>query len=240
LLIRLQKYLRDAGISSRRKCEELIEKGLVKVNGQVITQLGFKINPQKDRVEFKNKKISPAPKLVYLMLNKPPGYLCTLFDPFHRKTVLDLIKIDPKVRIFPVGRLDYQSEGLLLLTNDGYFAHQIIHPRFQIDKVYQVKLNGYLSTEKIQQLQKGFFLEEGKIKLKKVKVISRQEKESFLEITLHSGQKRVLRRIFEKLGFKVLSLKRIQLGKLKLGNLKLGEFRNLTETEISWFLKNEG
>jgi 23S rRNA pseudouridine2605 synthase len=225
MLQRIQKILADAGIASRRKAEELIAEGRVTVNGKIAT-LGMKADINKDHIKVDGKLISRPEKKVYLIFNKPRGVVTSLYDPEGRPTIKDFIK-DIKLRVFPVGRLDYDSEGLLLITNDGDFAHSILHPSKKISKTYLVKIKGIPTAEKLQTLRKGVRLEDGLTAPAKVVKIRESDKNCWLQITIHEGKKRQVRRMLEKIGHPVLRLKRIAIGNLKLGSLKPGQFRYL-------------
>lgn len=223
--IRLQKYLADCGIASRRKSEELIQAGLVKVNGTITTQLGTKIDTEKDKVEYQNKTIKPESKFIYIMLNKQAHYVTSLSHK-GKKTILDLIDI--KERIFPVGRLDELSEGLLILTNDGDFAYKLTHPKFEHEKEYIVELFYPITNTQITQLEKGIVLEGVKTYPTKVKQIN----EKTFSITVHEGRNRQIRRMCLALNLKIKALKRVRVGDLLIGNLKPGSWRHLTEEEV--------
>lgn len=236
--IRLQKIIADMGIASRRKAEELILEGRVTVNGQ-IARLGMKADPERDHIKVDGKLlIRPEPK-VYYLLNKPSGVVTTLYDPQGRPTVKEFIKRIP-YRIYPVGRLDYHSEGLLLLTNDGELAHAILHPSKDIPKIYVVKVKGRVEEEKLDRLRRGIRLEEGITKPARVKIIRFSENNSWVEITIYEGRKRQVRRMFEKIGHPVIKLKRIAINGLKLGSLRPGELRQLSSEEIRLLRKEVG
>lgn len=232
---RLQKYMASCGIASRRKCEELILQGKVKVNDVLITELGTKINIEKDIVKYNGKIIKPEEEKVYIMLNKPEGYITSVKDEKGRKTVLDIVKV--KERIYPIGRLDYDSSGLLLLTNDGDIYNKIIHPRVKINKKYLVNIKGSLSEDDIEKLETGINIGDYVTAPAYVKVISEKETTSLVEITIHEGKNRQIRRMCSALNHDVLTLKRISIGEIKLGYLNRGEYRYLTEKELS-YLKN--
>jgi len=219
---RVQKILAHAGIASRRRCEELISAGKVKVNGKVI-KLGDKAGP-KDTITVNNKKIRTENKL-YIMLNKPKGVLSTVSDPHGRRTVVDLIKV--KERIFPVGRLDKDAQGLMILTNDGEFANKVIHPRYGKKKTYEVNLHRELSEENLKKLKKGL-----KIEGKPV-IPSHISGKKKIILTITEGRKHIVKRLFERLGYKVRKLKRTKIGTLSLDTLPSGRWRFLTEREIS-------
>jgi len=226
---RLQKILSEMGITSRRKAEDLIFEGRVTVNGRIAT-IGTKADPVKDHIKVDGKLlIRPEPK-VYIMFNKPKNVVISLHDPEGRPTVKDFLK-GVKYRVFPVGRLDYDSEGLLLLTNDGDFAHAVLHPSKKISKTYLVKVKGILDEEEIEKLKSGVRLRDGMTLPAKVKKIKRTENNSWLEMTIYEGKKRQIRRMLEKTGHDVLKLKRIRVDGLELGKLEPGTFRYLTPEE---------
>ena len=233
--VRLQKYLADCGIASRRKCEQYIQQGKVQVNGKVVTELGTKINPKKDKVKFENREITENRKMVYILLNKPIGYVTTADDQFNRDTVLDLVKV--KERIVPVGRLDMYTSGALILTNDGDFIYKVTHPKHEIEKTYTVTLKGIIQNDEVEKLRKGVKIEDYTTKPAKVKILKIvQEKNiSRLEIIIHEGKNRQVRKMCEAVGKKVLALHRSKIGKIGVKDLKLGEWRYLTKKEIQQF-----
>ena len=230
-LERLQKFLAGAGIASRRKAEELIAQGRVKVNGITILENGVKVDPKTDHVEVDDKEITEEEK-VYLLLYKPVGFLSTVRDDFERPTVMDLVK-DVNARLFPVGRLDYQTEGLLLMTNDGDFAYRLTHPKHEKEKVYQVTVNGDVSEADMDKLRNGVELEDGMTAPAKCQNLLRENGQTTVSITIHQGKNRQIRRMFDHIGYKVLKLKRTAIDFLALGKLKPGEYRLLTPTEIN-------
>ncbi|MEW6068237.1 MAG: pseudouridine synthase [Nitrospirota bacterium] len=238
---RIQKILSEMGVTSRRKAEELILEGRVTVNGKPAT-IGMKADPLKNHIKVDGKLlIKPEPK-VYLMFNKPRGVVTSLHDPEGRPTVKDFLK-GVKYRVFPVGRLDYDSEGLLLLTNDGDFAHAIIHPSKKIPKTYLIKVKGIPEEEEIKKLRMGIKLEDRMTAAAMVKLIRKTENNSWLEIIIHEGRKRQVRRMFEKIGHPVLKLKRIKIGSINLGSLETGSYRYITGEEIhkiKWGLYDSG
>lgn len=237
--VRLQKYLAEAGIASRRKAEELILQGKVKINGQTITELGIKVNPQKDKVEYEGKLVSRQEEKVYILLNKPIGYVTTARDQFHRDSVLDLVKV--KQRIVPVGRLDMYTSGALLLTNDGEFVYQVTHPKHEIDKTYTVTIKGKVSQEAIEQLKKGVEIEDYKTSPAKVKIlkIDQEKNQSRLEITIHEGKNRQVRKMCEAVGHKVLALHRSKIAGIGVKDLPLGKWRYLTVSERNKILSGK-
>ena len=233
--VRLQKYLADCGIASRRKCEEYIQQGKVQVNGKVVTELGTKINPKKVQVKFENREITENRKMVYILLNKPIGYVTTVDDQFNRDTVLDLVKV--KERIVPVGRLDMYTSGALILTNDGDFVYKVTHPKHEIEKTYTVTLKGIIQNDEVEKLRKGVQIEDYTTKPAKVKILKTvQEKNiSRLEIIIHEGKNRQVRKMCEAVGKKVIALHRSKIGTIGVKDLELGKWRYLSLKEIQQF-----
>lgn len=234
--VRLQKFLANQGICSRRKAEEYIKQGLVKVNGITITELGSKINPEEDEVTLKGKKVGIADiKKVYILLNKPIGYVTTTCDQFGRDTVLDLVKI--KEKLLPVGRLDMYTSGALILTNDGEFIYKVTHPKYEIEKTYNVTVKGIITKEEVERLQEGVEIEDytsGKAKVKILKT-DKEKDISRIEITIHEGKNREVRKMCNAIGRKVLALHRSKIENIDVKHLKPGEWRYLTNKEISKF-----
>ena len=233
---RLQKFISGCGIASRRKAEEMILNGCVKVNGLVVRTLGTKIDTELDTVTVNNKIIEKENKFVYIKLYKPTGYVTTAKDQFGRKTVLDLINI--KERIYPVGRLDYNTSGLLLLTNDGDMANKLMHPRYHIYKTYLADIKGIITNNSIEKLKSGVNIENYKTAPAKVKLIKTSKENSQVEISIYEGKNRQVRKMFDAVGHEVESLKRISFGKICLGTLKHGEWVYLNQEELK-FLKNQ-
>ena len=227
---RLQKVISQAGIASRRKAEELIKDGKVKVNGEVITELGTKVS-ESDKVEVNNKPIEKETKEYYL-LNKPRGVITTTNDEHGRKTVTDLI--ETSARIYPVGRLDYDTTGAILLTNDGEFANILMHPSNKIDKVYLAKLEGIIKGEQINALKNGIMLDDALVKASRVKLkkVNQENSTSMVEITIHEGKNHQVKRMFESVGFHVEKLTRERIGIFDIKNLKSGQYRKLTPKEV--------
>lgn len=222
---RLQKYLAEAGIASRRKCEEYIEQGRVKLNGKTVTTQGVKVNPEKDKIEFDEKLVSKKTKEhTYILLNKPIDYVTTVKDQFDRPTVLDLVKTNK--RLVPVGRLDMYTSGALILTDDGDFVYKITHPKHEITKTYTVTIKGIVTKEDVMALEKGVDIGDYVTKNAKVKILKTDEEfnKSRLEITIHEGKNRQVRRMCETIGRKVLALHRSKIGNIGVKDLKL---RNL-------------
>lgn len=253
---RLQKYLANNGVAARRKCEEFIQEGRVKVNGQVVKELGTKINPEKDIVEFDGKVVKPVGKKVYILLNKPIGYVTTVKDQFERPTVLDLVKVEEKV--LPVGRLDMYTSGALILSNDGEFINKVTHPRNEVEKTYTVTVKGIVTKEDVEKLQNGVEIQMDKLyenedenseendynpKQKdktfktgkaKVKILKPDEEKNIsrLQITIHEGKNREVRKMCEAIGKKVLALHRRKIGNLDVKNIELGKWRYLNKKEV--------
>lgn len=225
-MIRLNKYIAQSGVCSRRKADEYIENKEVKINGQTVFELGTMVDETKDIVSVKGKDISLVKRKIYIMLNKPEGYVTTSIEQFDRPCVLDLIKEEE--RVFPVGRLDMETEGLLLLTNDGEFANKLMHPSKKIKKVYMAKVTGNITDEAIQRLKKGVEIDDYTTAPAIVEKISKDE----LQITIHEGKNRQVRKMCTAVGLNVTHLKRIKIGNLELGNLKLGKYKLLKSYEI--------
>lgn len=238
--VRLQKFMADMGVASLRKSEELIKAGKVKVNGH-IAQIGDKINPRKDLVSIGKNKITNVKKrkMVYIMLNKPRGYVTTVSDELGRKTVMDLVK-DIDERIYPVGRLDKDSEGLLILTNDGSFTNCLTHPSHNYAKVYRVTVRPSVNDEILYNLRNGIEIDGRKTAPAEVTVLEEQENRVVLEFILHEGRNREIRKMCESQGLEVARLKRNSIGSLKLGMLKQGQYRELTEQEVKKLLRSAG
>jgi len=229
--MRINKYLAKCMVGSRRKVEEFIVNGRVKVNDVVIKDLAYQVDEENDAVSFDGKKLNFISDKIYIMLNKPKNYLVSSKDDFDRKTVFDLIP-DFGAHMFAIGRLDYMSEGLLLMTSDGDFANQIIHPRYKLPKVYKVKINGVLEEKQIQKLRDGVKIS-GKITQPAlVKVKTKNENNMVLRITIFEGRKRQIRYMIQKVGCEVTDLKRLQIGELTLGNLPIGMWRVLKPNEV--------
>lgn len=228
---RLQKYMARAGVGSRRHCEELIRQGKVKVNGKTVTELGTKVNADTDVVEVNNQRIQPVSGKFYLMLNKPSGFITSVTDNFGRPTVIDLLG-GLRDRVYPVGRLDFNTEGLLLITNDGELAFRLTHPRYKVKKIYVAEVMGHPVDEVLDNLQKGVMLEDGLTAPATIKVIKETDTTTFVEIAIHEGRKRQIRRMFDQFDHTVIFLKRTAIDGISLNNLPLGDFRHLTEKEI--------
>ena len=229
---RLQKFLANAGIASRRKCEELILDGKIEVNGKVVTELGIKVS-EKDIIKYNGQIVKPEEEKVYILLNKPIGYVTTAKDQFNRDTVLDLVKINK--RIVPVGRRDMYTSGALILTNDGEFVNMLTHPKNEIDKTYNVTVKGKITNEDVEKLQKGVEIDDEYItKPAKVKILKIDDEKNYsrIQITIHEGKNRQVRKMCEAINKKVLALHRSKIGNIELNDLKIGKWRYLTSKEI--------
>ncbi len=238
-MIRINKYLSAAGVSSRREADRLIEQGRVKVNGKIVQTLGSKIDENKDRIEVDGKIVEGTQGKIYILLNKPPEFLVTLKDPFQRPTIMDFLP-KLKTRIFPVGRLDFDSEGLLLMTNDGELTNRLIHPRYEIKKNYLVKIQGHPEKVQISRLERGIPIDGKKTAPAKISPISSSPKRSLFKVELHEGRKREIRRMFEAIGYHVLLLRRIKFAGLTLDGLNPGDWRYLTDIEVQNLYKKVG
>ena len=237
--IRLQKFLAEAGIASRRKAEEYIMQGRVKVNNKVVTELGTKIIPDKDIILFDDNEVKNKTKNVYILLNKPIGYVTTAKDQFNRDTVLDLVKV--KERLVPVGRLDMYTSGALLLSNDGDFVYKITHPKHEIDKTYTVTLIGIVTNEEVESLRQGVKIDDYVTKPAKVKILKTDVEKNIsrLEITIHEGKNRQVRKMCEAIGKKVKALHRSKIGNISVKDLKIGQWKYLNEKEVDYLLNNK-
>jgi 23S rRNA pseudouridine2605 synthase len=230
--VRLQKVIAASGLASRRKAEEWIAQGRVTINGKIVRELGTRIDPERDHVKVDGRHIKGIEPYAYLLLNKPKGIVSTLNDPEGRPTIDNLLH-GVTLRLFPVGRLDFDTEGLMLLTNHGELAQALLHPRYHVAKVYLTKVKGVLNDEEISQLAQGVQLEDGMTAPAIVKKVRKAEENSWLEVTIYEGRKHQIKRMFEVVGHPVLKLKRIKFGPLSLGDLLPGEFRYLTDREAN-------
>lgn len=233
---RLQKFISSCGVTSRRKAEELILNGSVKVNDVTVTTLGIKVDTENDAVTINNERIYKSENNIYIKLYKPEGYVTTVKDQFGRKCVIDLI--DVKERIYPIGRLDYDTSGLLLLTNDGDLANKLMHPKYHIYKTYIAEVEGNINQNSIEKLASGVIIDEYKTAPAKVKIINNTKTTSKVQISIHEGKNRQVRKMFDSVGHTVLKLKRISFGKIELDSLKSGQWSYLRNEEIN-FLKNQ-
>lgn len=226
--VRLQKFLAECGVGSRRKMEQFIKEGRVRVNGQVVTELGRKVNPDSDKVEVNRRPVHAAPKGI-LLLNKPRGVVSTLSDPEGRRSVADYLTKHYQ-SYFPVGRLDWDSTGLMVLTNDGEMAERLMHPRYEFERVYHARVEGSVSMDLLAKLGRGIRLSDGMVKAEAL-VLKNDENSTWVEIKIREGRNRVVRRLFDKLGHPVMKLKRMVYGPFKLGRLQVGQMRVLTRKE---------
>lgn len=227
--IRISKYLADCGLGSRRKCENLVLEGKVTVNGDPVKELFYKVSSQ-DQVLLEGKPVNPEPKIV-IALNKPAGYLSTVKDDFNRKKVTDLL--DNDLRLYPVGRLDYNSRGLLIMTNNGYLAYRITHPKFNIPKTYKVKVKGLLSKKDLNKIDKGISIEDREVAIVSTRVTQSSLQSSELMLALVEGRKRIIRKVFKKLGYQLLDLQRTKIGSFCLGDLPEGKYKVLNTRQIN-------
>ncbi len=237
-MIRLQKFLADAGIASRRAAEKIIAEGRVSVNGSIIREMGVQVDENYDEVAVDGEVVKNNEKKMYIMLNKPVGFITTVSDDKGRPTVMELVS-DISARIYPVGRLDYDTEGLLLLTNDGDLTYRITHPKHDINKTYVAEVTGDVNMETIISLRRGVVLDGQKTMPAEVEIIGATQLGTKLEITIHEGRNRQVRRMFEELGCTVKRLRRIKEAGLNLGHLPLGKWRKLTESEVNMLKKIE-
>ncbi len=229
--MRLNKFLSNSGLASRRKCDQLIEEGKVFVNGKQVTELGSQINEKKDKVTVEGKTITLPSSFVYIKLNKPKGYACTAQDEKGRKTIYDLI--DSEERLFSIGRLDYDTEGLILLTNDGDFANKVAHPKFNIDKEYRVTVEGEIKESEMAVMRKGVVVDGQRMPSAIVNFISYENGYTKLSLIIDEGQNRQIRRMFEAIGKTIKLLKRVRIGQVRLGGLRRGDYKDLTEVELN-------
>jgi pseudouridine synthase len=233
--IRINRFLALCGIASRRAADELVRAGRVKVNGQVVSQLATRVDPDEDVVEFDGKPIRPQERTVYVLLNKPVGYITTAKDERKRPTVLDLVRVPQ--RLFPVGRLDADTEGALLLTNDGVLAYRLAHPRYGVKKVYHVVTDKPVKAEDLEQLRRGVVIETGPTSPCEARYLRGPRT---IELVIHEGKKRQVRRMFKALGYRVEKLRRTSIGGVSLGDLPVGQWRYLTEEEVARLRRQVG
>jgi 23S rRNA pseudouridine2605 synthase/16S rRNA pseudouridine516 synthase len=236
---RLQKILSRAGVASRRKVEELVLAGRVQLNGTVVKELGLRVDPSKDHIRVDGRLIKKLEPKVYVLMNKPRGILCTRMDPLGRPLVTDLLK-GKKMRLYPAGRLDGDSEGLLILTNDGEFCQRMTHPRYQKQRTYHVKVRGRPGLQEIGTLRRGVTLSDGRTLPAEVTLMRGLKANSWWRVVVREGRNRLVRRMFQKIGHPVLRLRRVRYGPLTLGDLKPGDYRYLTREEVSYWLDPGG
>lgn len=234
-LVRLQKLLAQSGVASRRKCEELMLDGQVEVDGEVVTRLGTKVDPRTAVIRVAGKRLPPVSRHVYLVLNKPRGVVSTMSDPQGRRTLGDLVADRPE-RLFHVGRLDTDTEGLILLTNDGDFAQRVAHPSYELDKTYVAEVDGVVERATVRRLKDGVELEDGPVEVHRCRVVSATDKRSIVELTIHEGRNRIVRRLLEHVGHPVRRLTRTAIGPVQLRRLKAGQLRELTRDELGVLL----
>jgi len=230
-LVRLQKLLAAAGVGSRRKCEELMLDGLVEVDGEVVTRLGTKVDPRTAVVRVDGRRLPPVSPHVYLVLNKPRGVVSTMSDPEGRRTLSDFVADRPE-RLFHVGRLDTDTDGLILLTNDGDFAQRVAHPSYELDKTYVAEVEGVVAKATLRRLRQGVTLEDGPVQVGDCRVVSTQGQRSIVELVIHEGRNRIVRRLLAEVGHPVRRLTRTAIGPVRLQGLRSGDLRELTTEEL--------
>ena len=235
--MRLNKFLANSGIASRRKCDEIILEGKVFVNGKRVEELGTIINERKDKVTVEGKTVKLPSSFVYIKLNKPKGYACTANDEKGRKTIYDLVNCEE--RLFSIGRLDYDTEGLIILTNDGDFANQVAHPRYEMEKEYRVTAEGEIKESELAVMRKGVVVDGERMPSAKVEWLSYANGFTKLSVVINEGQNRQVRRMFEAIGHQIKLLKRVRIGQVKLGGLSRGEYKDLTEEELNLLVREK-
>lgn len=234
-MIRLNKYMADCGVDSRRNCDKIIAENRVKVNRKPVTELGFMINEFNDTVTVDGKKITPKTKNVYILLHKPKGYVTTVKDEKGRKTVMELV--DVKTRVYPVGRLDYDTEGLLLLTNDGDLTYKLTHPKYEVAKKYVAKVEGDVTEDQLKELRRGVDVDGKKTAPAQVTLLKKTDDGCKIELVIHEGRNHQVKKMFEAIGKQVAFLKRTEMGEIRLGGLSRGKWRYLNDKETE-YLKN--
>lgn len=235
--MRLNKFLSNSGVASRRKCDELIKEGKVFVNGKQVKELGTVVNEKKDKVTVEGKVISLPSSFVYIKLNKPKGYACSASDEKGRKTIYDLIDCDE--RLFSIGRLDYDTEGLIILTNDGDFANKVAHPKYNIEKEYRVTIEGDIKESELAVMRKGVVIDGERMPSARVEKLSQDDKYTKLSVVINEGQNRQVRRMFEAIGKSIRLLKRVRIGQVRLGGLSRGDYKDLTEEELNLLVRGK-
>lgn len=238
-LIRLQKLLAQSGVASRRRCEELMLDGEVEVDGEVVTRLGTKVDPRTAVIKVSGKRLPPVSAHVYLVLNKPRGVVSTMSDPEGRRTLSDFVGDRPE-RLFHVGRLDTDTSGLLLLTNDGDFAHRMAHPSFEVEKTYVAEVDGRLTKATVADLLAGVTLEDGPVDVRRARIIATANEKSIIELVIHEGRNRIVRRLLDHVGHPVRQLSRTRFGPIELGTLGSGTLRELSDDELGELLELVG
>lgn len=233
--MRINKYIASCGVASRRKAEELIISGRVTINGELITELSTTVDETKDIVEVDGVPINQEEKKVYILLNKPEGYITTVKDQFDRPSVLDILK-EVDERVYPVGRLDYETSGLLILTNDGDLTYKLTHPKHEVEKTYLAMVNGIISPEEKRRFENGLRIEDYTTAKAKLKIVKADEEKNYsvCKITIHEGRNRQVRKMCKAIGHPVRNLRRIQMGRINIRGLEVGEYRNLTEDEVRY------
>jgi len=234
-LVRLQKLLAQSGVASRRRCEELMLDGLVEVDGEVVTRLGTKVDPRTAVIRVEGRRLPPMSEHVYLVLNKPRGVVSTMSDPQGRRSLGDLVADRPE-RLFHVGRLDTDTEGLILLTNDGDFAQKVAHPSYELEKTYVAEVSGVAERDLVKRLEAGIEVEGQAVEVHRAKVLSTTRDRSIVELTIHEGRNRIVRRLLEEVGHPVTRLTRTVIGPVVLRGLKVGQMRDLTRDELGTLL----
>lgn len=234
--VRLQKVLSQAGIASRRNAEIMIDEGRVEVNGEIVTEQGRRVNVERDVIRVDGARIPPPRRHIYAVFNKPRGVVCTMDDPEGRPCIADYLRGFGKTRLYHVGRLDTDSEGMLLLTNDGDFAQRMMHPSYELPKTYVVEVAGVVERRTADRLKKGVVLEDGPIKADRIKVGATAQNRTMVTVVIHSGRNRVVRRMFDAVGHPVRLLTRVQIGPVRMGQLPVGEIRELTRDELGALL----
>lgn len=237
--MRIAKFLSQAGVASRRQSELLIGQGQVKVNGRIVTELGYQVDPELDQIEYAGTIIKHTQTPVYVLLNKPPGYICSASDPQGRPTILDLVK-DIRQRIYPVGRLDFDTAGLIILSNDGEFTNLMIHPRYKIEKCYEAWVAGRVKEAELEPIRTGIMLDDGPASPAECRILKQQNNKSLLEIKIHEGRKRQVKRMCAAVGHPVVSLQRTGFAFLSLNGLAEGQYRYLASTEVAALIKCAG
>lgn len=237
--IRLQKLLAQSGVASRRRCEELMLAGEVEVDGEVVTRLGTKVDPRTAVIKVSGKRLPPVSEHVYLVLNKPRGVVSTMSDPEGRRTLSDFVADRPE-RLFHVGRLDTDTSGLLLLTNDGDFAHRMAHPSFEVEKTYVAEVAGRLTKGTLADLLAGVTLDDGPVDVRRARIIATAAEKSIVELVIHEGRNRIVRRLLDQVGHPVRQLSRTRFGPIELGTLGSGTLRELSDDELGQLLELVG
>lgn len=238
-LVRLQKFLAQSGVASRRRCEELMLAGEVEVDGEVVTRLGTKIDPERAVIRVSGRRLPPVSPHVYLVLNKPRGVVSTMSDPQGRRTLSDVVAGRPE-RLFHVGRLDTDTEGLILLTNDGDFAQRLAHPSYEVEKTYVAEVEGRVGKADVRRLLDGVTLEDGPVEVRRARIISTGQDRGILELVVHEGRNRIVRRLLDHIGHPVRRLTRTAVGPVGIGSLRTGELRELTSAEVGALLDSAG